>query len=58
MTGKTLYDKYRKAHGQVLKASEHPAMYGDRFVDLPEFDDLTDQEQKGWNAAAKTPKKK
>ena len=58
MSGKTLYDKYRKAHGKVVVPTPHPALHGDTLEDLPEFDDLTDQEQKGWNAAAKTPKKK
>ena len=58
MQGKTLYDRYKKAHGQVVVKSPHPALHGDTLEDLPDWIDLTAAEQNGWNAAAKTPKKK
>ena len=49
MSGKTLYNKYRKAHGKVVVPTEHPAMHDDTLEDLPEFETLTEQEQKAWN---------
>ena len=58
MSGKSLYIKYRKAHGKVCVPSPHPAMHGDTMEHLPDFDDLTAQQQKGWNAADKAPAKK
>jgi len=53
MSGKTLYNKYRKAHGKITVKSPNPALHGDTQEDLPEFDDLTDQEQKAWNKTDK-----
>ena len=56
MSGKTRYNMYRKAHGKVLKVSEHPALYGDKMVDLPEFEDLPERERNAWSKIDKTEK--
>jgi hypothetical protein len=52
-TAKEAYNKFRKAHGQVVVPTPFPAMHGDTLEDLPEFTDLTAAEQNGWTAVAK-----
>ncbi len=53
MSDKSIYNKFRKAHGKILVPTPFPAMHGDTLEDLPEFEDLTKAQQKGWKAVAK-----
>ena len=56
MSGKTRYNRFRKAHGKVLVESPNPALHGDTLQDLPEFELLTKAEQNAWTKIDKTEK--
>jgi len=57
MSGESLYNKYRKAHGPIIVPSPHPALHGDTMEELPDFHRLPAQQQIGWTEAARPAKK-